>query len=409
MQHDDLHAAAREQLKEAIELRRRIHRHPELGLHLPETRRAVLEAIEPLGLEIELCEKTSGVIATLHGAHPGRSVLLRADMDALPMPEDTGLEFASTQQGRMHACGHDAHTAMLVGAAKLLATQRDVIEGDVKLFFQPGEEGHFGAREMLAEGLLDGDRAPDAVFAMHIEPRLPTGRTASRSGPILASTSDFKIELTGKGGHASMPHDTLDPIPVACEIVTALQTMVTRRVNAFDPVVLTVAKIESGSTYNVIPETARLVGTLRATSEAAQRVAEEGIHRVVQGIASAHGLEARVDMHDGYPVTVNDVGFQQFAAEVAEDILGEGSHVEMPSPVMGAEDFSYLLQRWPGAMLFLGMRDPAVEKPAPCHSNRMQIDEEGMAAGIALHSAVALRFLAGEAEAHGVGQAAAGS
>jgi hippurate hydrolase len=397
MSSDDLQAAAREQLKSAIELRRRIHRHPELGLHLPETRQAVLDAIEPLGVDIELCQQTSGVIATLRGARPGRRILLRADMDALPMPEDTGLDFASTQPGRMHACGHDAHTAMLVGAAKLLAARRDTIEGEVKLFFQPGEEGHFGAREMLAEGLLEGDAQPDAVFAIHIDPRVPTGRTASRGGAILASTSDFEITLTGKGGHASMPHDTLDPIPVACEIVTALQSMVTRRINAFDPAVLTIAKIESGSTYNVIPETAKLIGTLRATSEHAQGVAEEGVHRVVQGIAAAHGLEARVDMHAGYPVTVNDVDFERFVRDVAEDLMGPSSHIQMPSPAMGAEDFSYLLQRWPGAMVFLGLRDPAVEKPAPCHSNRMMINEEGMVAGMALHAAVALRFLAGEA------------
>jgi len=395
MSSDDLQAAAREQLKDAIELRRRIHRHPELGLQLPETRQAVLDALEPLGLDIELCQQTSGVIATLRGARPGRRVLLRADMDALPMPEDTGLDFASTQPGCMHACGHDAHTAMLVGAAKLLAARRDTIEGEVKLFFQPGEEGHFGAREMLAEGLLDDDAEPDACFAIHIDPRVPTGRTASRGGPLMASTSDFEILLTGKGGHASMPHDTLDPIPVACEIVMALQSMITRRVNAFDPAVLTIAKIESGSTFNVIPETAKLIGTLRATSEHTQMRAEEGIHRVVQGVAAAHGLEARVDIHAGYPVTVNDAGFERFVRGVAEDLMGQGSHIPMPSPVMGAEDFSYLLQRWPGAMVFLGLRDPAVEKPAPCHSNRMVINEEGMVAGIALHAAVALRFLAG--------------
>jgi hippurate hydrolase len=385
---------AKGQLPGAVALRRDLHRHPELGNDLPETRRRVLAALQDLDLEIELSERTSSFVATLRGESPGRCMLLRADMDALPMPEDTGLEYASTQAGRMHACGHDAHTAMLVGAAHLLAERRGELQGDVKLFFQSGEEGHFGAKICVEEGLLEQGRAPEGAFAIHVDPRMAVGRVASRVGTLLASTNEWSIEITGKGGHASMPQNALDPVPVACEIVTALQTMVTRRVNAFDPVVITTTRIHAGTTDNVIAETASLHGTLRATSEHSRLAAEEGIHRVAQGIAAAHGASAVVDVIDGYPVTVNEPGVMGLAREVSDGLLGEGAFAEMPTPIMGGEDFSYVLERWPGAMVFLGVREQGVRDAAPVHSNRMLLNEDGMVPGIALYAGMALGFLA---------------
>ena len=388
-----LHDEARAQLPDAIALRRAMHACPELGNDLPETRRLVLEALADLDVDLELSEKTSSFVATLRGGRPGPCVLLRADMDALPMPEDTGLEFASRNRGAMHACGHDAHTAMLVGAAHMLAARQEELAGDVKLFFQTGEEGHFGARICIEEGLLERGRTPDAAFALHVDTRLPVGRLAARRGALLASQNVWRIEVKGKGGHASMPHDTLDPIPAACEIVTALQTMVTRRVHAQDPVVITTTKIEAGTTDNVIPESAHLLGTMRATSERSRALAEEGIHRVAYGIAQAHGLEVSVDVADGYPVTVNDGEVVEVARAVSDDVLGGGAYVDMPTPVMGAEDFSYVLERWPGAMCFLGARPADVAEPAPVHSNRMILNEEGMVAGMAMHVGVALRLL----------------
>jgi amidohydrolase len=388
-------AQAQARLPEAVALRRAIHRRPELGNDLPETRARVLDALAPLGLDIELSEATSGFVATLRGGREGPCILLRADMDALPMPEDTGLDYASEIEGRMHACGHDAHTAMLVGAAQLLAETRQDLAGEVKFFFQTGEEGHFGARIALEEGLLERGREPDAAFALHIDPRMPVGRVAGRPGVLLASVNDWTMCVKGRGGHASMPHTAVDPIPAACEIVTALQTMVTRRISAFDPVVLTTTKIRAGTTDNVIPETANLLGTLRATSERSQRKAVEGIHQVAQGVAAAHGVEVEVTMHDGYPVTVNDATFTDGARSVANAVLGERAFIDMPAPAMGGEDFSYILERWPGAMLFLGLRQRDSADPHPVHSNRMQLDEDGMAVGIALHAAVARRFLVG--------------
>jgi hippurate hydrolase len=388
-----LMAEAGELLPDAVKLRRKIHANPELGLDLPETAAAVLESLEGIDLEIARSEKSSGFLATLRGARPGRSILLRADMDALPMPEDTDLEFKSRNEGRMHACGHDAHTAMLALAARLLDRHRDELAGNVVLMFQPGEEGHFGAKVMIDEGLLD--RVPDleAAFAIHITPQHPPGMVASRPGPIMAAADIFQVKLHGKGGHASMPHDAIDPIPVACEIVQALQTLVTRRIDAFDPVVLTVTRIEAGTTTNVIPESARILGTLRSTSERSRERAQEGIRRVATGIAAAHDVEPEIVVVNGYPVTVNDAEFSAFSRTVATDLLGEDAYVEMPSPLMGAEDFSCVLQKLPGAMVLVGVRPEDEASRAPVHSNHMMLNEDGMQAGIALNAAIALRYL----------------
>src|SRR5690554_2403646 len=245
---DGLLDEARTLLPEMIALRRRIHENPELGLVLPDTQKAVLEALAPLELEVATGGRTSAVVATLRGgraADAGPTLLLRADMDALPMPEHTGLPYASRHEGRMHACGHDAHVAMLVGAAWLLARRRAELPGIVKLLFQPGEEGFAGARILIEEGLLEAAPRVEAAFAIHVDSSLPSGRLALRPGPIMAAADVISIELEGRGGHASMPHLALDPIPAACELVLALQSFVTRRIDVFDPVVITVTRIQA--------------------------------------------------------------------------------------------------------------------------------------------------------------------
>ena len=392
-QLDALHDEARAGLQDAIRLRRRLHENPELGLVLPETQRAVLDALDGLDVEIATGGSTSAVVATLRGSKPGPTILLRADMDALPMKEESGVPFASKQDGRMHACGHDAHVAMLAGAARLLARRRGDFAGAVKLLFQPGEEGYGGARVLIGEGLLDAEPRVDAAFAIHVDPSLPRGRVATRPGPILASGDLISIDVEGRGGHASMPHLAVDPIPVACEIVMALQSLVTRRIDAFDPVVITITRIQAGTTGNVIPAKASLLGTLRSVSEKARETARDGIRRVAEGIAAAHGVDAKVHLVPGYPVTVNDAEFAAFARAVATEVVGDDAVIDMRAPIMGAEDFSYVLQRVPGALVFLGVRPP--DGPGePLHSSRMRIDEDAMATGIALHAAVALRWLA---------------
>lgn len=385
--------AAKKLQPEVTALRRAIHREPELGLENPATREKLLARLAGLPLEIVQHRNTSGVVATLRGAKPGKRILLRADTDALPMPEDNELAFRSQRPGAMHACGHDAHTAMLAGAARLLAQQQATLAGEVVFMFQPGEEGFAGARVMLDEGMPQ----TDAAFAIHITPLIPSGMIGTRPGALLASADFFDIVVRGKGGHASMPHDCRDPIPAAGEITTALQTFVTREIPVSDPVVITVTRIAGGTTGNVIPESVEMQGTIRALSERSRARAHEGLERVAKGIAQAHGVEARVVLQRGYPVTVNDAKFEQFSQRVARDLLGARGVIEFEAPVMGAEDFSYVLQRTPGAMVFLGLRPPDAKDPAPCHSNRMLIDEDGMAFGVALHAAVALRFLEGAA------------
>jgi len=390
-------------MDDTIALRRTLHQWPELGNELPITQEHVLTALDGLPLDVTLHESTSGIAATLEGSAPGPTILLRGDMDALAMPEDTGLDFASRHDGRMHACGHDTHTAMLVGAAKLLSERRNEFAGRVLFMFQPGEEGHHGARFMLEEGLLDvgpladGSASPvDAAFAIHMTSSLPSGWVSTKGGALLASADRVIIRITGKGGHASEPFRAVDPIPVACEIVTALQAMITRRINVFDPAVVTVGRITAGTTNNVIPESAEIEGTIRAVSESTRAKVHEGIRRVAENIAEAHGCGGDVEIIYGYGVTTNDDAFADFSLGVAADVAGPDSTVRQPNPIMGAEDFSYVLNELPGAMVFLGgtphSANPA--KAAPNHSNRVFFEEASMSTGISLYAATALRHLA---------------
>jgi hippurate hydrolase len=387
-----LREEAKRLLPGVIELRRRIHRQPELGLVLPETQKAVLESLADLDLELHTGGATTAVVAVLRGGLPGPTLLLRADMDALPLQEDSDVPFRSERDGAMHACGHDAHVAMLAGAARLLAPRRAELPGTLKFLFQPGEEGYAGARVLIEEGLLDGEPRVDAAFAIHVDSSLAAGCVATRPGPLLAAGDIFSIDLVGKGGHAAQPHLARDPIPAACEIVTALQGVVTRQMYAFDPVIVSVTKIQAGSAGNVIPERAHLLGTIRTVSERARSAVRERIERTVRGIAAAHGLEVKVHLIPGYPVTVNHGEFTAFAQGVASDLLGAERVVSLEAPIMGAEDFSYVLQRVPGALVFLGAK-PEGGDGAPLHSNRMQLDESAFADGVALHAALALRYL----------------
>ena len=380
------------------DLRRAIHSDPELGLDNPRTQARIATELRNLGLEPRLGETITSIVADLDTGRPGPTLLLRADTDALPMTEDSGEEFASETVGRAHSCGHDAHVAMLVGAAKKLIERKDELCGRIRFAFQPGEEGFGGAKIMIDDGLTDG---VDAAFAIHVSPNIPLGYVASRPGPLMASTDDFHVTISGKGTHASTPHFGNDPVPVACEAVGALQTFVTRQVDAFNPAVITVGRIEAGTTSNVIAESAEMEGTIRTVSDAVRAAVTAGFERVVTGVAETHECTAHVDMRAGYPVTVNDAEFVAFASEVASEVMGEGHYFELPSPIMGAEDFSYILQEVPGAMMFLGVCPDdisnSLEAPS-CHSNLMRLNEKALGHGVALHAAMALRYCARSGE-----------
>jgi len=383
---------AEQHLDEAVALRRAIHAQPELGLHLPNTQRAILDDLSGLELEIHAGEALSSITAILDSGRPGPTVLLRADMDALPMSEDTDEDFASMIPGAAHSCGHDIHVAMLAGAAKVLCERRSDIDGRVIFMFQPGEEGHFGARHMVDDGLLTKYGPVDLAFAIHQTPSLPSGVIATREGTLMASADEFEITVHGRGGHASTPYLCLDPTPIACEIVLAIQTMVTRRLNAFDPAVVTVGRFTAGTTHNVIPETASILGTIRSVSTLTRGLVHEELRRVVDGVALAHGATAACEISEGYGVTSNEPTAANWVLDLARQVLGQTRAVEMPTPVMGAEDFSEILDRVPGAMALLGTCPEGVDfsSAAPCHSNRMVANESAMAAGIAMYAAVVL-------------------
>ncbi|WP_066559613.1 M20 metallopeptidase family protein [Croceicoccus bisphenolivorans] len=392
--NDDLSAAAEALGPDITALRRAIHSDPELGLETPRTMAKVREALANLPLEWREGTKTTGQVAILKGGKgAGRRVLLRGDMDALPMGEETGLDFASTIPGRMHACGHDSHTAMLAGAVRLLADRAGDIAGEVMFMFQPGEEGFGGARMMIEDGLLDP--APEAAFAYHIIPNAPHGLFVCREGALMAASDAIEIVVTGRGGHASMPHSAADPLPVACEIVTALQAMVTRRFDAADPVVVTVTQFRASNADNVIAERCVLRGTIRTLSDATRERVHAACRDLVTGIASAHGMKAEFIVQQGFPVTANDPRAVQLAREVATDRFGSASWYDLPDPLMTAEDFSYVLQKVPGAMLLLGVAAPDADwaKAPGLHSPHMHIDEAVLPRGSAMLAALALRVL----------------
>jgi amidohydrolase len=381
-----------------IELRRSLHAEPEIGLDLPGTQRKVLDALTGLPLEISTGEGLTSVTAVLRGGQPGPTVLLRGDMDALPVTERTGLPFASRVDGAMHACGHDLHTTMLAGAAKLLSARQADLAGNVIFMFQPGEEGPGGARIMVAEGVLDAaGQQPVAAYALHVASGLlPFGLLASRPGPIMAAADQLHVTVRGRGGHGSQPHHAADPIPVACEIVIALQTMVTRQFDVFDPIVLTVGTFHAGTVDNVISDEARFVATIRSFSAQARAAVQQSAPRVCQDIASAHGLTAEAEFMDGYPVTVNDAAEEAFAAQTVTDVLGEGRYISAPNPLTGSEDFSFVLDQVPGAFLMLGACPPETDPfTAPFnHSAEAVFDDAILADGTALYAELALRRLA---------------
>jgi hippurate hydrolase len=391
----DLLAEATTFVPELVDLRRRLHRVPEVGLDLPLTQAAVLEALAPLELEVTTGTALSSVTAVLRGAKPGPVVLLRADMDALPVTEESDEPVHSEHVGRMHACGHDLHMTGLIGAARLLHAHRDELPGTVVLMFQPGEEGQHGARLMIEEGVLDaaGDRAV-AAYGLHVfsARHAPSGVATAIAGTEFAAVDTLHAVVRGRGGHGSAPHLAADPVPVAAEIVLAIQTMVTRKFDIFDPVVVTVGRITAGIRDNVIPAHAEIEATVRTFSARSRALIQETLTAVVEHVAAAHGLTGEVEYERGYPTTDNTPAEVERAARVAVDVLGEGAWLPMERPIAAAEDFSYLLEQVPGAFVVLGATAPGkdVATAAYNHSALTTFDESVLPRAAALLAGLAI-------------------
>lgn len=382
-------------LPELQTLRRDLHANPELGLQLPETQQRVLRDLEPLGLEITTGEDLTSIVAVLRGGRPGPSVLLRGDMDALPVVEQTGLAYASAN-GRMHACGHDLHTAGLVGAARLLAAHREELAGDVIFMFQPGEEGYGGAKIMIDEGLLDASGSrPVAAYGIHVAPG-PRGMFVTRPGAVAAGSNQLTVTVRGRGGHGSQPHQVLDPVPVAAEIILALQTFVTRRFDAFDPIILSVTQLEGSDAVNVIPETATLRATVRTLSEKSLGRVQEEAPRLAEHIAAAHGQTADVEFDVLYPVTLNDPASTEETLAWLGEEFGDQRVQTLPDPGMGSEDFSFVLNEVPGTFIMLATTPPDVDLATAefNHSPRVLFDDEVLGDQAAALATLAWRKLA---------------
>jgi len=385
----ELFEAAKGVQDQTVEYRRAIHADPEIGLDLPRTQKKILDALDGLGLDITTGEALTSVVADLDTGKPGPTILLRGDMDALPLQEDNDVPWRSQHEQVMHACGHDAHVAMLLSAAQLLTEHKSELTGKIRFMFQPGEEGYHGAKYMIEEGVLDG---VDRAFAIHVFTQMRSGHFFSRGGPLMASADRFEININGAGGHASMPHGCVDPVPAAASTVLGLHAMVGRTTPASEAAVLTVAHLQAGTTNNIIPASAFMEGTIRTLNEDVRSVLHENLVTVASHNAQAHGCSCDATVIPGYPVTINNEDEVQRSAKAAEAVAGEGSFHIMREAVMGAEDWSYVLNEVPGSMAFLGVCSPGLkpEEAAPNHSNFMTIDEDAMAHGVAMYAAMAM-------------------
>lgn len=365
--------------------RRHLHTIPELMFECHQTAAFVVERLQEFGItDIHTGIATSGVVAIIEGQGDGPTIGLRADMDALPMQEETGLPYASTVDGKMHACGHDGHTTMLLGAARYLAETRN-FKGRVALIFQPAEENGAGGNVMVQEGILDRFDIAE-VYALHNAPGTPVGHFYTAPGPIMAAADTFHIHITGKGGHAAMPHETVDPIVAALGISNAIQTIVSRNNYSQDNLVISITQIHTGSTDNVVPEKAYINGTVRTFDSAVQGMAMARLEAIVAGQAAAFGVEAYLDYEVGYPATINDAAKTAFAADVAREIAGDDGVNANAGPEMGAEDFAYLLEKRPGSYLFVGNGETA-----GLHHPEFDFDDEAAAAGASFFARIVER------------------
>jgi len=372
--------------------RRRFHQNPELSFGEYKTAQAIAEELKRLGMNVKRNVGGTGVVGLLTGDQRGRTVALRADMDALPVSEENNTSYRSRNPGVMHACGHDGHMAMLLGAANLLSSRRGQIKGTIKFLFQPGEETPpGGALEMIRAGVLENPKV-DAAFALHLDSSLPSGAVGLRKGPMMAASDNFEITVTGKGGHAARPHSCLDPVTTAAQMISGLQTIVSRRIDPAQPAVITVGKVEAGTKHNIIPKKAVLIGTARTIDRHSTKMMPAWIKQMVSGIARANGLKAEVKYDKGYPVLFNDPAMVDFCEKAINETFGQSAVVRLEEPMMGGEDMAYFLQKVPGAFLRLGSRKDRTTS-YPWHHPRFEIDETVLPMGSGLLSEIATKYL----------------
>ena len=388
-------ADADQLLSDAVSLRREIHRRPELGLELPRTQELVLDALDGLDLTVTTGEAVSSVVADLSNSD-GPVVLLRGDMDALPMPEDTGLEFASAIDGCMHACGHDAHVAIALGVAEVLSRMRAELRGTVLMLFQPAEEGdpdggRTGALRMLDDGLFASPK-PEAIFGLHVMPTIDAGVIGLNIGPAMASADRFTLTVIGQKTHGAYPHTGIDPVPIAAQIVMAFQTIPSRQINAAHPTVVSVGEIKGGNRYNIIADQVQLTGTVRTLAKDGPATVKAKMDAIARGITGIYGATYKLDYVAGTTVTFNEPALARQTRTVLSAVAGESRVIE-PLPQMGAEDFSYYQQQMPGVFFFLGQRNEAKKITAMVHTEYFDIDEDTLPLGVRAMSSVVVDYL----------------
>ena len=367
-----------------------LHQHPELSNQEFHTQRFVLDELEKMGIEAQPIADT-GVVGIIRGGKPGKTVAFRADMDALPIEEATDLPYKSQNPGVMHACGHDSHMTILLGLAKIMSTKKAEISGNIKLFFQPAEEKSGGARRMIEAGCME-DPKVDAAFFSHCSPLLSLGKINARTGSVSAASNAFTVTFQGKGCHGASPHKGADPIVAACQVVTALQTISSRRNNPADPIAVTVGTIHAGSAPNIIPDTAEISGTSRTTNPQTRKRAVEDVRQIVSGIAAAMGVEADIFLKEGYAATVNNDAMVELVRRAGAKVLGEENVVTTGTASMGAEDFAYFCEAVPGCYYRFGVGTPGVDC-TPVHNAGFMVDTDALPYGVAMYAQIAQDFL----------------
>jgi amidohydrolase len=378
---------------EIVQSRRDFHRNPELGMEETRTSKIVADFLTSLGLEVQTGIANTGVVGLLRGSKDGPTVGLRADMDALPIKEQSGVEYSSTVDGKMHACGHDGHTAILMGAAKLLSQYKDKIEGNVKFIFQPAEEGPGGALPMIEEGVLENPKV-SAMFGLHINTTSgPAGQIEYGSGPRSAGTGTARIKIKGFGGHGAHPHKSVDAIMASAHVLTTLQTIISREIDPLEPVVITMGTINGGYRHNVIADEVNMTGTIRTLNEDIRKSMPERFDRIIKGVCESLRCEYELDYSLGIPSVVNDVDMTDIVKEAAVKLLGEENAIQVDKPSMGGEDFCYFSQAVPSSFFRLSARNEEKGCTYPGHHPKYNFDEESIPYGIAMFAKIVINYL----------------